>query len=357
VPVSWARNLAAVPDGRQRFGRLGAMLPRALVALACLVLLAGCGDDEPFDEPTPLAERAPTATVAPPFDARLEPAEAVLSLVPSTATTLSVTDFDTVRVELGVPDLSSEDPVTERWEFWGRAGKEAALLTDGILRAANSELLLDYGFTQDDVDWEAHFAGPDESGFVIRFRPDLPLAGVTRAVEAGVGPLAGAEVVPEDHLVVSGTAGQEEQVWANEPVWDGLVGARAESTYAHRGCVPVTDALGPAADAEHLAAVDAAHPVHILDDLPAFSVAFGDHLATVRMEENREDLFTRLDVGRDWPMMDFPQTFRTPVGDPATGRIGYDLPRPPAAASLALLEELPFAICNEMPPLEEPTGL
>ena len=57
----------------------------------------------------------------------------------------------------------------------------------------------------------------------------------------------------------------------------------------------------PAADDEHLAAVDAAHPVHILDELPAFSIGFGDHLATVRMEENREDLFTRLDIGRDWP--------------------------------------------------------
>ena len=45
------------------------------------------------------------------------------------------------------------------------------------------------------------------------------------------------------------------------------------------------------------------------------------------------------------------------MGDPATGRIGYTLTRPPAAAALTLLEELPFAVCNEMPPLEEPTGL
>ena len=333
------------------------MLPRAVVALACFVLLAGCGDDAPLDEPTPQAELSPTATVAPPFDGRLEPAEAVLALVPTTATTLTVTDFDTIRVQLGVPDLTSADLMTERSEFWERAGQEAALLTDGLLRADNSELMLDYGFTQDDVDWEARFTGPDGKGFVIRLRPDLPLAGVTRAVKAGVGPLAGARVIPADHLVVSGTAAEGEQVWANEPAWDSLVGERAGSTYAHRGCIPVSDALGAASDAEHLAAVDAAHPLHVLDDLQAFSVAFGDHLATVRMGEDRDDLFTRLDIGRDWPVSEFPRTFRTPVGDPATGRIGYTLPRPPTAAALTLLEELPFGVCNVMPPLEEPTGL
>ena len=94
---------------------------------------------------------------------------------------------------------------------------------------------------------------------MIGFRPDLPLAGVTEAVKAGVGPLAGAKVIADDHLVVSGTAGKGEQVWANEPAWDGVGRPAAGSTYAHRGCIPVRDALGSAADAEHLSAVDAAH--------------------------------------------------------------------------------------------------
>jgi len=330
------------------------MLPRTLVVLACVVLAAACGDDASLDQPTPRSEMAPTSTVAPPFDASLEPAEAVLAMVPTTATTLTVTDFDTIRVQLGVPDLTSEDTTSARWEFWDRVGKEAVVLTGGMLRADNSDLTADYGFTQDDVDWEARFSGPDGHGFVLRFRPDLPLDGVARAVEDGVGPFTGARVVPEDHLVVSGTAQADQPVWANEPVWDPLIGEPAGATYARRGCIPVDEALGSAADAEHLAAVDEAHPVHILDELPAFSIGFGDHLATVRMEENREDLFTRLDVGRDWPTMDFPQTFRTPVADPTTGRIGYDLPRPPAAASLTLLEELPFAICNELPENVEP---
>ena len=332
------------------------MLPRTLVVLVSLAVLVGCGDKAPLDQPTPLSQMAPTSTVAPPFDPDLEPAEAALAMVPSTATTLRVTDFDQVRAQLGVPDLSSEDPVSERWDFWDRAGRDAVLLTDGMLRADNSELMLDYGFTQDDVDWEAHFTGPGGSGFVIRFRPDLPLAGVTRAVEAGVGPLAGARVIAGDHLVVSGTAEDGEPVWANEPVWDPLVGEPAGATYVRRGCIPVDDALGPSADAERLAAIDEAHPVHVLDDLPAFSVGFGDHLATVRTEPNREDLFTRIDIGRDWPVPGFAATFEDPVADPTTGRIGYHLRKPAAAASLALLDELPFAICAELPSLDEPSG-
>ena len=43
-----------------------------------------------------------------------------------------------------------------------------------MLRADNTELMLDYGFTQDDVDWEAHFTGPEGNGFVLGVpaRPD-----------------------------------------------------------------------------------------------------------------------------------------------------------------------------------------
>ena len=129
-PVPRLRGVQSVAgvSAAERFGRLAAMLPRALVALACFVLLAGCGDDAPLDEPTPQAELSPTATVAPPFDGRLEPAEAVLALVPTTATTLTVTDFDTIRVQLGVPDLTSADSMTDALGVLGasRAGDRAA---------------------------------------------------------------------------------------------------------------------------------------------------------------------------------------------------------------------------------------
>lgn len=335
------------------------MLPRllaCLAGLAGLTLVAGCGGDE-VPEPTPLASLTPTTTVHPEYDDALPPATAVLAMVPAAADVLTVTDFDEARAQLGVPDLTSEDPMADRAEFWDRARTEAALLTDGMLRDVNSELMLDYGFTQDDVDWEAHFTGPGGNGFVLSFRPDLDMDPVARAVSDGVGPLAGATVLRDDHLVVSGTAAEDEQVWANEPIWDGLLGDTAVASYAQRGCIPVLDALGPDADNQDLDEVQAAHPVSVLDDLPAFTISYGDHLATVRMEKYREDLFTRLDFGRDWPRPDFPQEYRDPVGDPTTGRIGYGVPRPPRAVALALLGELPFAICNEVTPLADPTGL
>ena len=77
----------------------------------------------------------------------------------------------------------------------------------------------------------------------------------------------------------------------------------------------------------------------------------------MRVEPNREDLFDRIDLGRDWPVPGFQGGFRAGVGDPGSGRIGYDVPRPAQAAALTLLEELPFAVCNEVTPIAEPTGL
>lgn len=333
------------------------MLPRVLAALLPLTLLVGACGDDPVPEPVPLASLTPTTTVHPEFDPDRLPSTSVLGFVPSTATTLTVTDFDQVRVQLGMPDLTSEDLMADRTEFWTRAETEAVLLTEGMLRPVSSELMLDHGFTQDDVDWEAHFTGPEGNGYVLAFRPDLDMGLVSGAVADGVGPLAGGTVLASDHLVVSGVADEGEQVWANEPALDGLLGYAAASTYARRGCIPVHDALGPDADDEDLQRVQQAHPLSLLDDLGAFAVDFGDHLATVRLGENREDLFGRLDVGRDWPRAEFAQEFRQPVGDPTTGRIGYGIPRPPRAAALTLLEELPFGICNDATPIPEPTGL
>ncbi len=75
------------------------------------------------------------------------------------------------------------------------------------------------------------------------------------------------------------------------------------------------------------------------------------------MEPGRADLFERLRLGEDWPVEGFPQAYRYGAADPSTGRLGYTLPDPPAAAGLALLGELPFAVCPEVVPFEEPTGL
>ena len=335
------------------------MSVRRLVSLLglTLALTAGCGRDIPPPDAQPSPVHSPTTTEHPPFDAGLEPAEATLAMVPGSATTVTVTDYDQIRKELGVPDLTSEDPVSDRVDFWERARSEAPLLAEGMLQANESEFLLDYGFGQDDVDWEAHFTGPDGNGYVMAFRPDLDLGAVARAAQAGTGPLDGARVIAQDHLVVAGVAEAGEGVWASDPTWTGLVGEPAEATYLRRGCIPLNEALGPDAGTEEQEDLLAAHPVTNLDDLPGFTVAFGDHTATIRMEPNRDDLFDRIDVARDWPVPDFRTGFRSGVGDPTTGRIGYNVPRPAEAASLTLLEELPFAVCNEVTPIDEPTGL
>ena len=136
-----------------------------------------------------------------------------------------------------------------------------------------------------------------------------------------------------------------------------LVDEPATATYLHRGCFPLHEALGPDAGAEEQEALLAEHPVTTLEELPGFAVAYGGHTATVRMEPGRDDLFERLRIGEDWPVPSFGDTYVNGAADPSTGRLGYSLADPTAAAGLALLGELPFAICSEVVPFEEPTGL
>lgn len=324
-----------------------------LALLTAGVGLSACRSEPVPEPPRPLASVAPEP--APAYDASAEPAAAVLSLVPQSADTITVMDWDEVRVHLGVPDLTSEDLMTDRLAFWERTRTETALLTEGLLRDNGSALELDYGFTQDDVDWEARWVGEDGPGFALALRPDLDLAGVRRAIADGVAPFEDAELVAGDHLVVSGTA--DVDVWANEEQWAPLVDEPASATYLHRGCFPLNEALGPDADAEDQSALLAEHPVTTLDELPGFALAYGDHVATVWTEPDRADLFERLRLGEDWPVEGFPDAYVNGAADPSTGRIGYTLPDPPTAAGLALLSELPFAICSEVVPFEEPTGL
>jgi hypothetical protein len=323
--------------------------PLAVAALA----LTGCQQQPAPATPRPLVSLAPEP--APAYDDSGEPAQAVLSLVPQSADVVAVTHWDAIRVQLGQPDLTSDDLVTDRVAFWERAAREAPLLTDGLLRDDGSTYELDYGFTQDDVDWEARWRGEEGRGFVLALRPDLPLDGVRRAIADGVGPLGDARLVAEDHLVTSGTA--EVDVWGNEAQWDPLVAEPASATLLHRGCVPLREALGPDATADDQADLLAAHPLTTLDELHGFALAFGDHSATVWVEPGRDDLFERLLIGEDWPVGGFPQLFENGAADPSSGRLGYAVEAPARAAGLALTGELPVGLCPEVTPFEEPTGL
>ncbi len=168
---------------------------------------------------------------------------------------MTITDLDAIRARLGVPDLTSEDLMTDRQAFWDRAEREAVLLTDGLLRADNSELWLDYDVTEDDVDWEVRFSGPDGGGYVLGFRPDQDMSRVQAAVDAGVGPLDGATVWPDLHLLTYGVAEEGDPVWASDPDLVDLVPDPAESTYLRQGCIPFAEALGTDATFEDQDAV------------------------------------------------------------------------------------------------------
>lgn len=322
---------------------------RAATVLCVLALLsAGCDGqgDGTTTGPAPAVETAATET--PTYSALVEPAAAVLALVPVQATVLTVTDFDQIRLQLGVPDLTSQDPMADRNDFWRRAETEAALLNDGMLRDENSQLMLDYGFTQDDVDWEAHFTGPSGNGYVLGFRPDLDMAVVQKAVGDGVGELAAAEVSPNEHLVTVGTTDNADQSWGADPALTALVGPPADSTYVERSCVPIETALGDVDPAGDEAAAER-EKLSQVDELGAFSVSFEGELATARLGVERRDLFDRLALGDDWPASDpaFGDGFAGGAADPASGRLGYEMVSAPRAAQLALTRTLPFAVCSQ----------
>jgi len=317
-------------------------IPGLLVAA---LVLSAC-NGAPASAPTLSAEPVP----APPLPTT-GPLSA-LELVPESATVATLTDFDAIRARFGVPEMTSADLMSDRITFWEQAQARAVLLTDGLLRADNSVWELDYGVTEDDVDWEVHFTGPEGSGYAVGFRPDLDLRGVRQAIQDGKldGYLDG-------HVLEKGTAATGS--WADDPRWGHLVTPGAESAYLGKGCVPVADALGDAP-------VDDPKTVHVLETVPdfepldAWSISYGDGIVTALIGLGRDDVIARTDLGKEWPTtgpISFREGFTQPLDDPMAGRIGYQVVDPHAAASLTLGEELPFAVCNTSIPVIEPTGL
>ena len=80
-----------------------------------------------------------------------------------------------------------------------------------------------------------------------------------------------------------------------------------------------------------------------MDDLGAYSIQFEGSLVTARLGAGRQDLFARMRLGADEPT--FAAAYDGGVADPLTGRIGYVMTDPVAAAELALEHQLPFATC------------
>jgi hypothetical protein len=298
----------------------------SVALLATVLFVSGCSADKP-KEPSATAT---SETPEPAYDGSQEPAATVLALVPDEARTLTVTDFDRVRAELGMDDLSDGSTPEELAQFWQRAVAERPLLTDGLLRPDEQQLANRYGFTQIDVAWEAHFFGADdhELGWVLRFRDDTDMSKVGAAVTDGSGPLAGSLIAPDERLVSSGATTDPAQSWAADPEIVAQVGLPANATYVARDCTPSSEGEGGTAD---------------LDDLGTWSVQFQGSLATAWLGAGRQDLFTRMHLGEDEPA--FAEAFEGGVADPRTGRIGYVMTAPAAAAKLALDRQLPFATC------------
>jgi len=291
--------------------------------LALAVMLTGCSAEHGAPPQPP---RSPVPTEIPAYDASLPPAQAVLALVPLRARVLRVVDLAQVRRQVGLPELTSHSSASDRAAFWLRASTAAPLLHRTVLRTVDGRLRTAYGFGVDDVSWEAHFSGDGSRGWVLSLRPAVDMGAVTRAVAAGVGPLRKADVDAAAHLVMRGSARPGEPVWGTDPAWARLVAAPGEAFLVRRGCLPST---GPQAS-------------RMLEPLSGFAVTFGDHVATVRVDRDRSDLFARARSAAG----PFTRVFRHPVADPSSGRIGYDVPRPARAAALVRKGVLPFGACS-----------
>jgi hypothetical protein len=293
----------------------------AVAVLVWAVLVGGCAEEPAAPPPTP---PSPVPTVIPPYDGSLPPARAVQALVPLTARTLRVVDLAEIRRQVGLPELTSRSSAEDRAAFWTRAAVSAPLLDPSVLAPDDGRLRTAYGFGVDDIAWEAHFSGDGSRGWVVGFGPDVDMAAVTSAVRAGIGPLSGAHVDTADRLVTYDAARPGEPVWGSDPTWARLVPGPGEAFVVQRGCL------------EASAATDVR-----LEPISGFAVTFGDHVATVRVDRGRTDLFARARLGRGR----FGQVFRHAVADPSSGRIGYDVAHPARAATLVRRGVLPFGVC------------
>lgn len=314
--------------------------------MAC-VSLAGAGLSGCSDDPDPVfQEETVPQSVVTDYDASLEPSAAVLPLVPAAATTLTVTDFDQLRLVLGYGSLDGESPQRERDAFWSRA-PQTSTLSLGLLRSADARLREDFGIGRDDVAWEATY-GDGATGWVLAFHDSVPMASVQRAVQAGVGPLDGAVVDADRHLVASAELPANEDSWGALDGMLALVGREAISTFVDRSCLDFDSVFGTGMEAQLAEAPRAA--LRAIDELDAYSVALGAELVTVQLGPNRADAFDRVRLADVMPRTqpDFGLAMSRGVADPSTGRLGYTLGDPAAAAALTKARQLPFAVCRSL---------
>ncbi|MFE6646114.1 hypothetical protein ACFVJS_06115 [Nocardioides sp. NPDC057772] len=291
-----------------------------VLAAGLMLALVGCGDDSKPKKP----EAAATEDTYPVYAATMDPAMAAMTLVPADATTLAVTDYDEVKSLFGLDDVTSRSNPADQGDLWSRADKGAAQVSGGLLRGVDQRLRDTYRWGAADVVWEARFAGGGKEGFVIKVADRVKPG---QAIKAGVGPLKGAKFDPKTHLITKNTAAPDAENWAAQEALVAVAGGPATSTYVVRGC-----AEGGPKEKTRLA------PVR------AYSVEFGGGLATLRLGEDRDDLFHRLQLGDRADA--YKKVFTNGVADPSTGRIGFRVTNPVTAATLVTSEPVPFAVCD-----------
>ncbi|WP_235735690.1 hypothetical protein [Nocardioides alcanivorans] len=335
--------------------------PGIIVGLLLTLFVSACGGSTPNRAPDsgPSLVEVPASLQVQPDEPARDPRQA-LALIPADATEVTLTDWREMRDRLGHPGLTSDSLMTDRIAFWERARREGMALTEGLLRAEASRLWLDHDISQDDVQWEARFRTPEGAGFVLMFRRDLDMGRVRAAVQDSETKLRG-DVLEAEHLLVDGIAEEGEEVLASAPGVLDLLEADAESTYLRTSCVGTSEALGDDATVDDLDAVLAEHDIRYLRPLEVFSVSFTGPVVTARIGAGRLDLHDRVDLVDSWPAtgpVNWSDGFQgMPVGDSSSGRIGLQVRNPVAAVNLVLSGRLPFAVCNEVEPMADPTGL
>ncbi|WP_370250244.1 hypothetical protein [Nocardioides sp.] len=316
------------------------LIPAALVVAGVLGLVSACGDDAP-----PIPQPPLTTPVDPAYDPAREPAAAALSLIPADSALVEVTDFDQARLAFGLNDVSSDSDARLRAKFWAKAERRSPLLSTGVFRSPDlpeRRLKRVYGFTQDDVAWEARFGTDDDQldGLVVRFRDDLDMAGVQRAVDDDVAGLAGAVVVPDAHVLALGATADPASSLAADTDLLAMVADPAIGTYLRLACEPIVSALPDSSGSVDLSG---------LSELDAYALGFGTKLVTAHLSgAPRDDVFARARItvgltGAD--AAEYDRLYAKPVADPAGARIGWTSFDTRAALALARDGRIPFAAC------------
>ena len=336
-----AAGTISVMEPRSRAARRAAL---CVSALTLTLGVGGCADDP---DPVYLPPLGSEEATAPLYDPTAEPAEAVMALVPADATELQVTDVDQLRDQFRAVDLTSDSSEASRARFDARVGSSSVALGPSVLDPVDSRLTGRFGFGVDDVRWEADFSGPAGDGWVVALGSTVSLAGVQRAIDQEVGPLAGAELDTATRLVSRGATDRPTESWAADPDLVDLVGQQATSTYVQRGCLDDETAFGPTT--RDRIAARTAHASNLLDPVEDFSVALGPELATVHLGPGRTDVFerARIAAGRSTLSIDFTDALVRPVADPQGGRIGFTVRDPVRAVRLVEQRTMPFAVCSD----------